>query len=73
MLFFRKWLENSGPPGGLQPPRQEPTTLPGAWKDVHEPGSKELPPTAAAVDREDVRKCKRKLRKLKKQLKKVFD
>jgi hypothetical protein len=46
MLSFKNWLENSGPPGGLQPPKQEPTTMPGAWKDFHEPGSEELPPNS---------------------------
>ena len=43
---FKQWItENSGAPGGLEPPKQHPEAMPGAWSDYHAPGSEELPPT----------------------------
>lgn len=48
-MNFKKWLlevgmGGGGVGGGLEPPKQMPTKIKGAFADYHQPNSKQLPP-----------------------------
>lgn len=48
-MNFKKWLievgmGGGGPGGGMEPPKQNPTSMQGAFADYHGPNSEELPP-----------------------------
>jgi len=63
MLSFKKWLEFQTLGGGLDPPKQDPTAVPGAWDDFHGPGADQLPPTGRKRQRQSVRAMKKKMKK----------
>jgi hypothetical protein len=62
-MDFRNWLENSGPPGGLAPPKQDPTKVGGTSAFASYCGPEEADPTNPNGQLPPVKKRMKKMKK----------